>query len=294
MRSIKNNIKNIFWILPLFIIYCLLIGGGLIQVFIESLGYIPTLGLTEMSGSSYYKFFADRSTYESIIYAFYLAISSSFLSCVLGVLLAYQLTTSQKDYVSRFVRKILKYAIILPYLYMTFVTLLLFSRTGILSRLLFNIGIIDKLEQFPQLLYGSSGIGVIFVFVLKGVPFVTLYVINIMDKIKGDFQSVAATLGANKLQQLRYLYLPLCSNAIVWSTIILFAYYMGAFEVPFLFLGQSNVPLSVKLYSAYINPQIKMIPNAMAMSVLLMFVGTIGTGLYAYLLKKILLWQIKL
>lgn len=290
----KNNIKNIFWILPLLIIYVVLIGGGLVQVFIESLGYIPTLGLSEINFSSYSRLFADHSIYKSIMYALYLAVSASLLSCVFGVALAYQLTTTQNMVVSRFVRKILRYGIILPYLYMMFITVLLFSRTGILSRLLFNLGIIDRLEQFPQLLYGSSGIGVIFVFVLKGVPFVTLYVVNVMDKVKGDFQSVAATLGASKWKRLRYLYLPLCSNAIVWSTIILFAYDMGAFEVPFLLLGQSSIPLSVKLYSAYIDPHIQMIPDAMAMNVLLLFVGTIGTGIYAYLLKKVILWQRKL
>jgi len=176
---------------------------------------------------------------------------------------------------------------------MVFISVLVFSRTGILSRLLFSLGAIENLDQFPQLIYNKSGLGVILVFVLKGTPFVTLYVVNVMDKVKGDFQSVAETLGANKLQRLRYLYLPLCSNAIVWSVIILFAYNMGAFEVPFLFLGQSNIPLSVKLYSAYIDPHIQMIPYTMALNILLLILGTTGVALYAYLLKKVIIWQKK-
>lgn len=285
--------RNGVWLIPLVIIYVVLIIGGLIMVAIESLGYMPALGLNQINLDSYLTVLNDVRFYQSMLYSFYLAITASILSGFFGVTIAYRLIHSKNVRVNRLIRRMLRYGLILPYLYMSFVTLMLFSRTGILSRLLFQLDLIEGLEQFPQLIYGSGGIGIIIVFVLKGIPFVTLYVLNVMEKIKGDYQSVASSLGATYFQRLRYVYLPLSSNAIVWSTIIIFAYDMGAFEVPFLFSGHMVMPLSVKLYRLYINPNIDMIPHAMAASLILLIIGTAGAAVYAYIIKKVIQWQAK-
>lgn len=290
MERSNEKLHKITWLLPLIMIYLVLILGGIILVFIESLGYIPALGLTQINMDSYLTILKDPSFYQSVFYAFYLALSASFLSCVFGVSIAYRLTHSRSN---RFLRRLLRYGLILPYLYMTFVTIMLFSRTGILSRLLFQLNIIEGLDQFPQIIYGDGGIGILIVFVLKGIPFVTLYVLNVMEKIKDDYQQVASTLGATYLQRLRYVYLPLSANAIVWSTVIIFAYDMGAFEVPFLFSGNASMPLSVKLYGLYINPNIERIPESMAATLILFALGTVGAAIYAFVLKKVIRWQAK-
>lgn len=290
METSNEKRRQMSWLLPLLIIYSVLIMGGIFLVFIESLGYIPALGLTQVHLGSYLAILREPSFYKSVFYAFYLAISASLISCVLGVAIAYRLTQFSNK---RFLRRLLRYGLILPYLYMTFLTLMLFSRTGILSRLLYQLNVIEALDQFPQIIYGNAGIGTIIVFAMKGIPFVALYVLNVMEKIKGDYQQVASTLGATPLQRLRYVYLPLSANAIVWSTVIIFAYDMGAFEVPFLFSGTASMPLSVKLYGLYINPNIDKIPESMAATMILFLLGTVGAALYALVLKKVILWQTK-
>ena len=279
------------WLLPMLLLYGIFILGGFFLVFVESLGHVPALGLREVSFSAYGALLSDIKTFQSMGYALFLAVTASAISSVLGVWVAYRLLLSPSIRGTRFYKGLLRMGVILPYLYMAFLTTLLLSRTGILSRVLYHLRVIDGLEQFPNLLYGGMGWGVILIFVLKGFPFVALYVLGVMENVQKTHQSVAMTLGASEVQRLRYIFLPIC--AIVWSTVVLFVYDLGAFEIPFLFLGQAKAPLSVRLYSAYIDPNIMNLPRGMALAVLLFLLGAVGAFLYALVIKKVIVWQSK-
>ena len=283
------NKKYLIYILPLTIIFLVFIIGGIFQIALESLGYIPGLGMNKISLDSYTLLFTDAYYYKSIAYALYLAFLSSFISCILGIILAYKLVQSKHIRLKKILEKILSLGLILPYLYMTFFSLVLLGKTGIISRLLYQFDIISSMGQFPQFFYGSSGFGIIIIFSLKGTFFVTLFVLNVMSKIKGDYHNVALTLGASSLKSLRYIYLPLSKNSIIWSTIIVFVYDLGAFEVPYLFSRQALSPISVLIYRSYLDPKISSIPTTMALNMVLFMVGILFTLIYAALIKKVIL-----
>jgi putative spermidine/putrescine transport system permease protein len=275
-------------LLPITLLFIVFIIGGIIQIAVESLGYLPGLGLDKISFKSYMTLFKDPYYYGSIIYALYLAFVSSFISAVVGTILAYRLVQSKHPFIKKLLKNILSLGLILPYLYMTFISLLVLSRTGIISRILYQTGLIDSVDSFPQFFYGPTGFGIILIFSLKGIFFVTLFVLNVMGKVKSDYQHIASSLGASPMETLRYIYLPLSRNSIIWSTLIIFIYDLGAFEVPYLFSGQKMSPLSVLIYRSYLEPSISSIPITMAMNMVLFILSLLSVLIYGKFLKKVI------
>jgi len=207
---------------------------------------------------------------------------------IIGVYISFRLTQTKNYKLKSLVTRTMELGVVLPYLYMLFIVVLLYSKTGIYSRILYSLGMIDHLEQFPTLLYEPLGIGIILVFVLKGVPFVSLFVLNVMNNVSDSYENVAKTLGAKPLKTLTKVYIPLCKDAIIWSFMVLLAYDLGSFEVPYLLASLTPNSLSVRLFSSYLNPNILKIPEAMAMAVILFILGIIIVGMSGLLLRKMI------
>ncbi|MDW7662288.1 MAG: ABC transporter permease subunit, partial [Bacillota bacterium] len=227
--------------------------------------------------------------WSDLSYSLYIAFFAAMISTLAGVYMAYRLLLSKHKKIEILVKKIMQMGMILPYLYMVFLTLILFSRTGLISRVMYNLGLIETLEQFPQLFYTPSGVGIILIFVLKGMPFVTIFVMNFMGKIGNSYYQIAKTHGASDVHILKKIYLPLSSTSIIWSSSIVFIYDLGAFEVPYLLNSNKNVNLSSRLYSLYIDTNISTIPDAMAYNMLLVIIGIISVIVYSQVLKRFII-----
>lgn len=278
----------LFLLVPVILLYSLLIGGGLLQLITESSGFIPALGLHEVSLSHYLKILADPTFLASLGYSLYLAFVSASLSTLLGLLIAYKMVFSKKDNIKKLTRKILQVGVVLPYLLVVFLVMLMLSKAGLVSRIAYQAGLIGGLDQFPNLLYDPWGGGIILTFVAKGTPFIGLFAVTVMANISDTYSQVAKTLGLSNFMILKKIILPLSSNVIVWSSAIIFAYNLGSFEVPYLLGNVKVVSLSSRLYSLYISPQIDTIPTAMAMSLTLLLVGLISVCIYGLLLNRLL------
>ena len=273
---------------PITLLYSLLIGGGFWIILKESFGNIPTLGFEDVTFSYYSKAMYTNGFFHSVLFAIYLAVVSSVLSMVIGTWTAYRLTRAKNQKLKRLINSIMGLGIVLPYLYMVFLTMLFFSQSGVISRLLHALNLIHLPSDFPNLLYGRLGIGIIIVYVLKGIPFVTLLTMNVMSQISIDFEQVAMTLGGNNKQIFKKIYLPLSRDTIVWSGMVLFAYDLGSFEVPYIFSNLKSKSFSVMLYSEYLKPSIASIPITMAMTVILFGIGIISVILFALLVRTVI------
>ena len=280
--------QNILLLLPIILLYSIFIGGGLLEVMIESMGFIPTLGLTQLSLNHYREILENPDLLGSLGYSLYLAFVSASLSTVFGVFIAYKMVISENGTMKKLTTKILQAGIVLPYLYVVFLIMLMMSRTGFVSRVFYHLRFIDGLEQFPNFVYDPLGFGIITVFVVKGTPFIALFVVNVMANISNTYSHVAKTLGSSNLWILKKIYLPLSSNVILWTSAIIFAYDLGSFEVPYLLGTVKVISLSSKLYSLYINPSIETIPTSMAMNLIILCVGLISVGIYSVVLSRML------
>ena len=280
--------RKLVLLTPITLLYSLLIGGGFWIILKESFGIIPTLGFEEMTFSYYLEAMNMNGFFHSVFYAIYLAVVSSVLSMMIGTWIAYRLTRSKNQRLKGVINSIMGLGIILPYLYMVFITMLFLSQSGLISRGLYMLNVIEFPSDFPNLLYGRLGIGIIIVYVLKGIPFVTLLTLNVMSQISNNFEQVAMTLGGNNKQIFKKIYLPLSRDTIVWSGMVLFAYDLGSFEVPYIFSNLKTRSFSVMLYSEYLKPSITSIPTTMAMTVILFGIGIVSVILFALFVRTII------
>ena len=273
---------------PILILYVLLIGGGLIETLKESMGYIPVLGLNTFNLDSYKEILAQNDFLKDMLYSVYIASVATILSTFLGIIIAYCFVTSRNLFIKSIVKKTLQMGLIIPYLYVVFLAMLLLSQTGFISRLMYNIGVLKDLKSFPELVFDKRGLGIIWVYVFKGTPFIALFVLNVMSKISSKYGDVAKSLSASGLTILRKIYIPLSSGAIIWASCIVFVYALGSFEVPYLLGSISPVSLSSSIYSLFINPDLSALPKGMAMNVILLILGGTIVGVYAMILKILL------
>lgn len=281
----ERKSHKIIYFLPIIILYGTLIGGGLIKILVESSGYIPAFGMNDFSFDSYVSLF-DKGFIRDLLYSLILSSIATAISLIVGTGFAYKLTKSRNVYIKKIVSSIMNLGMIVPYLYMVFITILLFGQTGIYSRIFYHLGVIDDLSSFPILLYSKYGIGILLTYIAKGIPFVCLFVLNLMEQISDDYDQVAKSLGASDLVILFKVYLPQCANMLVWASMILFAFDFGSFEVPYILGTNEPRMLAVRLYSRYISPGIDKIPEAMAMAIVLFILGFIAVLLYAVIVRK--------
>lgn len=274
-----RKLRKLVLIAPIVIMYGLLIGGGLLIMLKESFGIIPKLGFHDFTLSYYGAIFTEHHFLMNLGYSLLIATIAASLSMIVGVLLAYKIMQSKSVYVKKMSEVITRLGLVMPYLYMIFMVMLLFSQSGLISRILNRLMLIDSPNDFPNLIYGMGGI--VLTFVLKGAPFILMLSLNVMTKISKEYDSVAMTLGSKSHQTFRKIYLPLLKDTIVWGGMVLFAYDLGAFEVPYILSRIDSTTLSMKLYSTFISPNIGDVPLVMAMAVTFFMIGIVTVIMFA-------------
>lgn len=261
-----NKLKPYILLLPISIILISIMGFGIINCIMQSLGYIPYIGLKNISFRFYKEILGDSIFLESLIFSLKTSFISTSISIFIGVLLSYLLLQSK---LSKIKESLLNLPIIVPHIVVVMLMISIFSQSGVISRILYNLNIISDSSQFMSLVSDKNGIGVILVYLWKGIPFVIITTYNILKNINEKLQNVALNLGANKYQCFRYIILPLVLPSIISSFIILFAFSFGAFEVPFLIGPTYPKALPVSAYMSYVSSDLSQRSYAMVINVIL-------------------------
>ena len=260
-----------------------LFAGGLYAALIQSLGYFPAIGMTEISLDAYREVLGSRDFLDSLLLTFYVAGVSTILATVLAVLAALALRHGS----GRMVSVVFQIPITVPHLVAAVGIALVVSQTGLGARLAAALGLIGEPAEFPALLYDRYSVGIILTYVWKEVPFVALVVLASLRGVAGELEEVARTLGANAWQRFWYVVFPVIAPGIVAASLIVFAFTFGAFEVPFL-LGRSYPTiLPVMAYDEYRSVELTDRPVAMAINVLIALITGLSAALYLRLSRRI-------
>ncbi|MBM7556408.1 ABC transporter permease [Halanaerobacter jeridensis] len=267
-------------LLPALVVLGGLFLGGVVLGVLQSFGYFPLIGLNNFTFEYYTEMLSSPEFLDALGYSLYISVVSSVLAAVIGVFLAYQLAKLPKKHT--LVKLIYKLPIVVPHIIATLLVFLFFTQSGLLSRILYNLGIIEQIESFPALVFDKKGIGIILVYLWKEIPFIALITYTVLKHINTSFEEVAANLGANSRQIFWHIYLPLSLPSIGSAVIIVFAFSFGAFEIPFLLGPTYPKTLPVMAYQRYISSDLMQRPYAMVIAVVL---TVICVGLI-YLYKK--------
>ena len=151
------------------------------NVLVQSVGYIPAFGLTKPTLDYYLQVFTRADFLSAVWVSLRIALFSSVLSCILGVLVSMALIRCGKT------RGGILYAIrapiLVPHAVVAVFIIQLLSQNGLLARVGFALGLLEDSAQFPQLLYTPGYWGTILAYLWKALAFNVAYFVILNESL---------------------------------------------------------------------------------------------------------------
>jgi putative spermidine/putrescine transport system permease protein len=245
----------------------LLFMGGLALGVLQSLGYLPLIGERQFSLAAYTNILQSRTFLRSLLLTFHIAFTSTLISTILALVLA--LTLRQSFVGKRLMTFVFQLNLPIPHIVGAVALAQVLSQSGLLARVAALLGLIEDTSAFPVLVFDAWGVGIIAEYVWKETPFIGVVLLSVLQSIGGEYEQLAQSLGAGRWQRFRYVLLPLLLPGILSSSVLVFAFVFGTFEIPF-FLGVVfPQALPVLAYRSYADVDLNARPQAMAMAVLI-------------------------
>jgi putative spermidine/putrescine transport system permease protein len=177
--------------------------------------------------------------------------------------------------------------LLVPYVVAVALAVVWLSPGGLIARAFASLSLIDAPHDFPRLLDGAGGWGVMLTLLWKQVPFTALLVTALHGSHDRHLADVASVFGATRAQRFRYVTWPHVWPAVVAAAAITLAYNLGALEVPLLIDAGTRDTLSVRAWRAYADPDLARRPEAMALA---WTMTTLAVGASAALLAVARRW----
>jgi putative spermidine/putrescine transport system permease protein len=278
-----GRVKIALLLAPALLVIGVLFAGGLFAAVVQSLGYLPAIGQTEISLDAYREVLTGEDFVDSFLLTTYVAGASTGISTVLAVLAALTLRRAG----GRLSAIVFQLPITIPHLVAAVGIALVISQAGLGARLAAALGLIGDPGEFPALLYDRYSVGIILTYVWKETPFIALVVLASLRGVAGELEEVARTLGANAWQRFWYVVFPVISPGIIAASLIVFAFTFGAFEVPYLLGRTYPTILPVMAYNEYRDIELTARPVAMAINVLIALITAVFAALYLRLARDL-------
>ena len=274
----KNKVHIFLLLLP-FLGISALVCISVWNVVLQSLGYIPAFGLTNLTLRYYGEVFRNPDFVSSVWVSLKIALWSAVFSCIVGVALSMALIKCRKTTGSTLYA--IRLPILVPHAVVALFVVQILGQTGLIARFGYGLGLLKDYAQFPQLLYTSNYFGTIVAYLWKEIPFVAYFVLAFMSGISNTLGEAAENLGASPIRGFFEVILPLSLNVIAKAFLIIFIFAFGGYELPLLLGATLPKALSVTTYLAYMSPDLLQRPLAMAMNGTMLLLSAAMSGLYA-------------
>lgn len=278
-----------YWlVLPAVSMIVLLFLGGILEGLAQSLGYFPAAGQLDVSLEAYTRLIGSADFWSSLGLTLRIAVISTVLSGIVGLGAAVGLVRLRKRFSSRCSRALqgaFNFPLLVPHFVGAYLMVLLWMQSGWVSRMMYKLGLMDQIHDFPVLINDPWGWGIILTYIWKEAPFIALMVYPVLVQIHSEWLEVARVFGANSWQYFREVLAPLLFPAWFSACLIVFAFTFSAFEVPYLLGVTYPKTLPVLAYTIHMDGGWSDLPVAMAINVLLA-IGTALLGGAAYRLMR--------
>lgn len=281
------------WRIPLMLaptltVIIVLFIGALFYGLIQSLGWNPRIGATEISLDAYHNIIFgeehSRAFWTGLALNLWVSIASTVLSAVLAIAAALLL---RETFIGKRVSTFLfQLNLPIPHVVAAIGMSFLLSQSGLVSRIGASMGLISSPSDFPILIKDSWGIGIIVAYIWKEVPFIGVIVLAVLQSLGQDYEDIARSLGANSWQRFRYVILPLIMPGVLSASIIVFAFTFGSYEVPALLGVRFPRMLPVTSLRFFTDPDLNSRAEGMAMSMIIAFIVLILVLLYMWISRR--------
>ncbi|WP_171051797.1 ABC transporter permease [Alteribacter natronophilus] len=211
---------------------------------------------------AYANLFGHTFFLDSLVFSLYVTAVSTLISIVIGTVLARGMFVYLRG---RSWKWLAWLPMLFPHFVAAYLILLFFSQSGWTASLLYQAGVIDTPGQFPVLTNDRYGIGLILTYVWKEVPFVMLMMLPVFYEMNHRLKDAAATLGGGRYRQFMDLEWHYLKPALLETSVIIFVFIIGAFEVPYLIGATYPKMLPVLSYEWFYGGDWSMRPAAFAL-----------------------------
>jgi len=263
----------------------LLLGGlflaGIGLGLVRSLRYMPVIGLTKPVLQAYAAVLSAPGFLASLGLSLWIAGASTLVAAVLALGAALLLRGVFPG--RNLVGVLFQLNLTIPHVVGALGILYLFSQSGSFARLAHAAGFIAAPGEFPALTHDPYAIGIILTYVWKEVPFIGLILLAKLQTIGPEHEAAARSLGASRWQAFAHVLLPLLMPALVAASAVVFAFALGAYEIPLLLGAHAPEALPILAWQGFIDVDLARRPEAYAISMLIALIGAVLLALYARL-----------
>lgn len=256
-----------------------LFAGGVFLAVVQSTGFFAPIGENAFTLTHYTAMLLNREFQLSLFLTITVAAISTVLSAATGVGLA----LSVRRLAGRWplLNALVQVPIAVPHIVMAVLLLNVISQSGLVARIAYAAGLLATPNEFPIVVNDRYSVGIVAAYVLKESPFIAVVALAMLARIGGEYEALAATLGASRWQRFRHVTFPMLAPAVVSSSVIVFAFIFGAFEVPFLLGRPYPSMLGVVAQRRFTSIDLSERPDAIALSVLMSIIT--AASVWAYL-----------
>ena len=132
----ESKLKPYILLAPVAIILISIMGFGIANCVMQSLGYMPYIGAENISFRFYKEVIRDSVFLESLIFSLKTSFISSTVAVFIGLILAYFLS---QEKLSKIKESLLNLPVIIPHIVVVMLMITIFSQSGIISRILYSV-----------------------------------------------------------------------------------------------------------------------------------------------------------
>lgn len=190
---------------------------------------------------------ADPLYFKVLMHSFYMAIIATILCLIIGYPFAYIVAKMPEKW-----RPFMLFLVIVPFwtnsLIRTYGLKIVLGAQGVLNKSLLALDIIDK----PlRIMYTETAVMIGLVYIL--LPFMILPLYSAIEKLDDTYLEAAKDLGANKLQTLLKVVLPLTMPGIIGGCLLVLLPALGMFYISDLLGGAKNLLIGNVIKSQVLN-----------------------------------------
>jgi putative spermidine/putrescine transport system permease protein len=252
--------------------------AGVVISGVQSLDYFPLIGKTALSLHVYQELFHSAVFYQALLFSLGVSLMTTVIAAAIAVILALWLRQYTKQV--GWLHFMLQFNLPVPHAVGAIALWMLLGQSGFMARLAYWAGLIDQPSQFPVLVTDQHGIGIVLEYVWKEVPFIAVSILSILKSWVVPYEKQLQLLGANSWQRWRMVTFPFMLPPLLSSSIIVFSYTFGSFEVPYVLGSVSRPTLPLLAYQAYLNPDLAYRPAALAINMVITIISMILIVLY--------------
>jgi len=234
--------------------------------------------------------FSSSDFYLSLGLSLRLAVLSTGTALVIAIGILYGLycltlfTSSenkQSTLLSESFNRLFQAPMLVPYIVAGYLVFLTFGQSGLVSRLMYALGIINEISEFPILVNDPLGYGIVIAFVWKTMPFMVLMLYPAMLSLDNKYLEMARLFGLNPSKYFFQILIPHMAPTIAFSSFIVFAYTLTSFEIPYMLGATYPKTIAVSAYQMYTGGTLDQRHAALTMS-LVLFILSLTLGILAF------------